>query len=94
MSWIKEKPYEYSWWESLAIRILKCGSIPRHVAFIMDGNRRYAKRLGLDTIKGHAQGFEQLAQTLQWCDDLGITEVTVYAFRYQQIPFFKHVDLA
>merc|ERR1711944_106590 len=46
----------------------------------MDGNRRYAKRLGLDKIKGHSRGFEKLAQTLQWCHDLGITEVTVYAF--------------
>ena len=48
----------------------------------MDGNRRYAKRLGVDKIQGHTQGFDRLAQTLQWCHDLGITEVTVYAFRY------------
>ena len=49
----------------------------------MDGNRRYAKRLGVDKIQGHTQGFDRLAQTLQWCHDLGITEVTVYAFRYE-----------
>ena len=82
MSWIKEQPYEYSWWESLCVKLLRCGSIPKHVAFIMDGNRRYAKRLGVDKIQGHSQGFDRLAQTLQWCHDLGITEVTVYAFRY------------
>jgi ditrans,polycis-polyprenyl diphosphate synthase len=46
----------------------------------MDGNRRYAERLGVDKIQGHSQGFDKLAQTLQWCHDLGITEVTVYAF--------------
>jgi len=80
MSWIKEQPYEYSWWESLCVKLLRCGSIPKHVAFIMDGNRRYAKRLGVDKIQGHNQGFDRLAQTLQWCHDLGITEVTVYAF--------------
>jgi len=80
MSWIKEQPYEYNWWESLCIKLLRVGSIPKHVAFIMDGNRRYAKRHGVDKIKGHSQGFDKLAQTLQWCNDLGITEVTVYAF--------------
>jgi len=80
MSWVKEDPYKYSWWESLCIKLLRCGEVPKHVAFIMDGNRRYAKKLGLDKIDGHSQGFEKLAQTLQWCHDLGITEVTVYAF--------------
>ncbi len=80
MSWIKEEPYEYTWYESLGIKLLRSGAIPKHVAFIMDGNRRYAKSLGLQTIDGHSQGFEKLAQTLQWCHDLGITEVTVYAF--------------
>ena len=80
MSWIKEEPYQYSTFESLCVRLLRCGSIPKHVAFIMDGNRRYAKRLGIEHIQGHSQGFEKLAQTLQWCRDLGIDTVTVYAF--------------
>merc|ERR1711976_988690 len=79
-SWIKEEPYQYSTFESLCVRLLRCGSIPKHVAFIMDGNRRYAKRLGIEHIQGHSQGFEKLAQTLQWCRDLGIDTVTVYAF--------------
>ena len=81
MSWVKEEPYNYGWLESLFIKILKCGAIPRHVAFIMDGNRRYAERHQLEKIQGHSEGFEKLAQTLQWCHDLGISEVTVYAFR-------------
>ena len=90
MSWIKEEPYQYGWFENLCVKILKCGAIPQHVAFIMDGNRRYAKRLGLDKIQGHAQGFEKLAQTLQWGYDLGIIEVTVYAFRY---VYVKPIEL-
>jgi len=80
MSWVKEEQYNYGWLESLFIKILKCGAIPRHVAFIMDGNRRYAERHQLEKIQGHSEGFEKLAQTLQWCHDLGISEVTVYAF--------------
>ena len=82
MSWIKEEPYQYNWWESFCIKLLRSGSIPKHVAFIMDGNRRFAKMHKLEKIQGHSQGFDRLAQTLQWCHDLGITEVTVYAFRY------------
>ena len=82
MSWIKEEPYQYNWWESFCIKLLRSGSIPKHVAFIMDDNRRFAKMHKLEKIQGHSQGFDRLAQTLQWCHDLGITEVTVYAFRY------------
>lgn len=80
MSWIREQRTEYSWWQCLALKVLQCGPLPRHVAFIMDGNRRFAKRKGLEKLDGHAQGFDKLAETLQWCHDLGIKEVTVYAF--------------
>lgn len=80
MSWLPEERFPYSWWQSILIKILRCGSLPSHVAFIMDGNRRFAKQNQLETIEGHIQGFEKLAQTLQWCHDLGINQVTVYAF--------------
>lgn len=79
MSWIREE-FKYSWLDRLCIRILKCGPLPRHVAFIMDGNRRFAKRQNVEKIQGHTQGFDKLAETLQWCRTFGITEVTVYAF--------------
>ena len=82
MSWLPEERFPYSWWQSILIKILRCGSLPSHVAFIMDGNRRFAKQNQLETVEGHIQGFEKLAQTLQWCHDLGINQVTVYAFRY------------
>lgn len=80
MSWLPEERFPYSWWQSILIKILRCGSLPSHVAFIMDGNRRFAKQNRLETVEGHIQGFEKLAQTLQWCHDLGINQVTVYAF--------------
>jgi len=81
MSWIpeEERP-SYSLLESVSIRALRCGPIPRHVAFIMDGNRRFARAAGIEKIEGHAAGFARLSETLQWCDELGIKEVTVYAF--------------
>lgn len=46
----------------LLIGALRQGPIPRHVAFVMDGNRRYARNLKLETVEGHNLGFEALAR--------------------------------
>jgi len=80
MSWLPEKRVPYTWWQSICLRIIRCGELPKHVAFIMDGNRRFAREKNLQKIEGHIHGFEKLAETLQWCNDLGINQVTVYAF--------------
>ncbi|CAK5005701.1 unnamed protein product [Meloidogyne enterolobii] len=70
-----------AWWFRLAIWIIKLGPIPRHVAFIMDGNRRYARAHNCsDVLEGHELGFKQLTKVLDWCDYVGIQEVTLYAF--------------
>lgn len=66
--------------ERLACNIIKAGLIPNHVAFIMDGNRRYAQKAGLAKVDGHKQGFDTLAKVLDWCRELGINNVTLYAF--------------
>ncbi|PBC26813.1 dehydrodolichyl diphosphate synthase complex subunit DHDDS isoform X1 [Apis cerana] len=78
MSWIRNNTS--NWFLRLAIKILKAGYIPKHVAFIMDGNRRYASKNGIEKIEGHTKGFDKFAETLQWCMDFGIQEVTFYAF--------------
>lgn len=72
--------YKGSWLENIACSILKCGHIPKHVAFIMDGNRRYADKTKIDKAHGHKQGFDTLARVLSWCRELGINHVTLYAF--------------
>mmetsp|Transcript_19527 Transcript_19527/g.49291 ORF Transcript_19527/g.49291 Transcript_19527/m.49291 type:complete len:329 (-) Transcript_19527:354-1340(-) len=59
---------------------LKGGAIPQHVAFIMDGNRRFAVRNCMSRAQGHREGYDRLVDALQWCLDLGINYVTVYAF--------------
>lgn len=41
---------------------MKEGPIPKHIAFIMDGNRRYAKKLHIDRIEGHRSGDKKLEQ--------------------------------
>lgn len=78
MSWIQQT--KLKWYETIAVNVLKCGAIPKHVAFIMDGNRRFANKCGVQKIEGHSKGFDKLTETLQWCLSLGINEVTVYAF--------------
>ncbi|CAJ2510763.1 Uu.00g063880.m01.CDS01 [Anthostomella pinea] len=62
------------------IGTLKQGPIPRHVAFEMDGNRRFAKNHKIETIEGHHLGFEALARVLEICYKCGVKVVTVYAF--------------
>ncbi len=54
-------------------------SLPRHVAMIIDGNRRWARQAGLTTVAhGHRAGAAKMREFLEWCDDLGIEVVTLY----------------
>ncbi|XP_021055884.1 dehydrodolichyl diphosphate synthase complex subunit DHDDS isoform X2 [Mus pahari] len=87
MSWIKEG--ELSLWERFCANIIKTGPVPKHIAFIMDGNRRYAKKCQVERQEGHAQGFNKLAETLRWCLNLGVLEVTVYAFSIENFKRSK-----
>jgi hypothetical protein len=64
----------------LAAVVMRAGPVPRHVAFIMDGNRRWAKQLGVKTLNGHTAGYEAMCGILEHCKDLGVEVVTVYAF--------------
>lgn len=57
MSWIRES--KLNWIQRLAIRIVKTGHIPKHVSFIMDGNRRYARKNNVGKVEGHSKGYEK-----------------------------------
>ncbi len=54
--------------------------LPQHVAVIMDGNGRWAKRRGLPRIMGHQRGVDTLKDLLRCCKDWGIPALTAYAF--------------
>ena len=56
------------------------GTAPAHVAIIQDGNRRYARERGGDAPDGHREGAETTERVLEWCEELGIEELTLYAF--------------
>ncbi len=53
--------------------------IPRHIAIIMDGNRRWAKKKGLSPTKGHEAGAKNLVALTEHCQWLGVKILTVYA---------------
>lgn len=73
-----------------ALTRIKRAPVPNHVGIIMDGNRRFAKLLGLgDVGMGHVAGQERLENVLDWCLELGIKVLTVYAFsteNFQRAP--------
>lgn len=54
--------------------------LPRHIAIIMDGNGRWAKKRGLPRTAGHAAGAETFRSIATYCKDIGLEYLTVYAF--------------
>uniref|UniRef100_A0A1D2A6D9 Alkyl transferase n=1 Tax=Auxenochlorella protothecoides TaxID=3075 RepID=A0A1D2A6D9_AUXPR len=66
--------------QSAVCSVLTCRPNPSHVAFIMDGNRRHAEARRQPALAGHTQGYSRLIQSLEWCLELGVTTVSVYAF--------------
>lgn len=55
-------------------------TIPEHIAFILDGNRRWARARGLPTLEGHRRGYERAMDLGEWCREAGVHYLTVYAF--------------
>jgi short-chain Z-isoprenyl diphosphate synthase len=69
----------YGLYEKRLRRRLADAVLPRHVAMIIDGNRRWARARGLDRVAdGHSAGAAKMHEFLTWCDDLGISVVTLY----------------
>ena len=56
------------------------GEVPRHVAIIMDGNGRWAKKRFLPRVGGHRRGVEAVRETVKGCAELGVEYLTLFAF--------------
>ncbi len=56
------------------------GTTPKHIGIILDGNRRYASKLMLPSYQGHEYGARKVEALLDWCMELSIKELTLYAF--------------
>lgn len=59
---------------------MKDSKVPKHIGIIMDGNRRFARRLMLKPWKGHEYGAKKVQKVMEWCRDIGCKELTLYAF--------------
>ncbi|RQD89420.1 di-trans,poly-cis-decaprenylcistransferase [Methanosalsum natronophilum] len=70
----------YGAYEKILFQEVSKGPLPEHVAIIMDGNRRFANRYNKDTYFGHSKGAQVTENIINWSWDIGISELTVYAF--------------
>ncbi len=59
---------------------INTGNLPRHIAIIMDGNGRWAKKQGMLRVFGHQNGTKAVRQTVEACAKLGVENLTLYAF--------------
>ncbi len=70
----------YWLYERRLLQKLRHEPLPKHIGIIMDGNRRFAKTVGLDTKAGHDYGANKAREVLDWCLELGIKHVTLWGF--------------
>lgn len=66
--------------EGQIISSLEVDKIPRHIAIIMDGNGRWARKRGLPRVEGHRAGIESVKNAVEYSARLGISNLTLYAF--------------
>ena len=66
--------------KGLNVRSLDVQRIPKHVAVIMDGNGRWAKKRALNRLRGHNAGIEAVRETIRCASDLGVKYLTIYSF--------------
>ena len=78
--WKKDKKKKEQLTINERIERVKQGEIPEHVAIIMDGNGRWAKKRALPRIAGHHEGMKTVRRTTKLANELGVKALTVYAF--------------
>ncbi|KAI0819497.1 Di-trans-poly-cis-decaprenylcistransferase [Trametes gibbosa] len=78
LDWLRDQAAAKA--EDALISVLSAGPIPQHVAFILDGNRRYARSKGMQVKQGHTDGFYNLRKMLEICIKLNVRCVSAYAF--------------
>jgi short-chain Z-isoprenyl diphosphate synthase len=74
------RPLYWLYERQLLNDIARRGILPKHIGLIMDGNRRFARSVGLDVTAGHDYGAGKAREVLDWCLELGIRHVTIWGF--------------
>jgi tritrans,polycis-undecaprenyl-diphosphate synthase [geranylgeranyl-diphosphate specific] len=69
----------YSTYERKLLQEIRRFPVPGHIAIIMDGNRRFAEKIGLSRAEGHERGKDKVNDVLDWSMDIGVKIVTVFA---------------
>ena len=62
----------YGLYERRLLASLPRERMPRHVGVILDGNRRWARSIGLDPTTGHQRGADKISEVLGWCEEVGV----------------------
>lgn len=75
----------YSTYERKLLQDISRYPVPHHIAIIMDGNRRFAEKLGLSRAEGHEKGKDKVNEVLNWAMEVGIRIVTVYALSTENL---------
>ena len=75
----------YKQYEKRLLKEVGLNPPPNHVAIIMDGNRRFARELGLGPAEGHKEGRNKLEEILNWVMEAGVKILTVYAFSSENL---------
>jgi len=75
----------------LAADLRRRGGLPRHVGVILDGNRRWARELGMVSAEGHRRGAAQIDHLLAWARELGIPVVTLWLLSTENL-LQRHPD--
>ncbi|KAF8875345.1 Decaprenyl diphosphate synthase-like protein [Gymnopilus junonius] len=78
LTWLRDKVVSSA--RNILLKILASGPIPRHVAFVLDGNRRYARKHHKPIFQGHSDGFLALRRMLEICLRLNVKCVSAYVF--------------
>ena len=68
----------YPAYESRLARRLSPDRIPKHVGVMLDGNRRWARAVGIDTAEGYRAGADNIFPMLGWCEEVGVEVVTLW----------------
>ncbi|KAI0780720.1 Di-trans-poly-cis-decaprenylcistransferase [Trametes elegans] len=78
LGWLRDQATAKA--QDALLSALAAGPIPQHIAFIMDGNRRYARSKGMQVKQGHTDGFYTLRKMLEVCIKLNVRCVSAYVF--------------
>jgi tritrans,polycis-undecaprenyl-diphosphate synthase [geranylgeranyl-diphosphate specific] len=79
----------YRFYESVLSENIKKGKVPKHIAIILDGNRRWASNKSADRVLGHIAGADTAEKLLEWCHEIGITTITLFLLSTENLERTK-----